>query len=63
MRDGRRTMSAATYPRREGGATLWACCVSTIGPACQHTAPIRDHIAAVRGAIVAPDTTNTEGGS
>ncbi len=26
----------ATWPQVIGGATVWACCVSAIGPACEH---------------------------
>jgi hypothetical protein len=29
----------STYPRKnEAGETVWACCESSIGPACKHRA-------------------------
>ncbi len=32
-------MNTETYPRvNETGETVWACCVSAIGPTCQHVA-------------------------
>lgn len=29
-------VDAPEYPREHAGATVWACCVSAVGPACGH---------------------------
>lgn len=47
------------YPVKVNGRTLWACCVSKIGPTCQHiegTAPVtpRERLVAVTSANATP---------
>jgi hypothetical protein len=43
-----------TYPRKnDAGDTIWACCVSSIGPVCQHrTTPFEDYMRVIDRALI-----------